>query len=86
MKSKSNNALVTGGAGFVGSHLVDRLISEGYKIRIVDNLSSGRLENIAHNKHNPNFELIVGDLKKTRIQAENKEQRRDPKDSCYVKR
>jgi len=61
---KSGNVLVTGGAGFVGSHLVDRFISEGYKVKIVDNLSSGRLDNIAHNKHNPNFELIVGDLKK----------------------
>ncbi len=38
--------LVTGGAGFIGSHLVDRLVNEGYNVRVVDNLSSGRVENL----------------------------------------
>jgi len=38
--------LVTGGAGFIGSHIVDRLVDEGYKVRVVDNLSSGRTENL----------------------------------------
>ena len=56
--------LVTGGAGFIGSHLVDKLVSEGYKVRIIDNLSSGRLENIAHHKNNPSVEIIIGDLKR----------------------
>jgi UDP-glucose 4-epimerase len=36
--------LVTGGAGFIGSHIVDRLVEEGYAVRVIDNLSSGRLE------------------------------------------
>jgi UDP-glucose 4-epimerase len=52
--------LVTGGAGFIGSHLVDRLAAEGHQIRVVDNLSSGRLENLAHRR---DVEVIIGDLK-----------------------
>ena len=45
-KLKSKNILVTGGAGFIGSHLVDRLITMGNRVIVVDNLSSGRKENI----------------------------------------
>ena len=56
-------ALVTGGAGFIGSHLVDRLVEEGWKVRVVDNLSSGRMENLVHHKDNPNVEIVIGDLK-----------------------
>jgi len=51
---------VTGGAGFIGSHLVDRLAAEGHQVRVIDNLSSGRLENLAHRR---DVEVIVGDLK-----------------------
>ena len=43
-------ALVTGGAGFIGSHVVDRLLEEGYEVTAVDNLSEGHLENVAHLK------------------------------------
>jgi UDP-glucose 4-epimerase len=56
-------ALVTGGAGFIGSHLVDRLISEEWKVRILDNFSSGRMENIEHHKGNRCVEILKGDLK-----------------------
>jgi UDP-glucose 4-epimerase len=56
-------ALVTGGAGFIGSHLVDRLISDGWKVRILDNFSSGRMENIEHHKGNRDVEILKGDLK-----------------------
>jgi UDP-glucose 4-epimerase len=56
-------ALVTGGAGFIGSHLVDRLISDGWKVRILDNFSSGRMENIEHHIGNRDVELLRGDLK-----------------------
>ena len=39
-------AIVTGGAGFIGSHLVDRLLSLGYRVAVIDNLSSGKLKNL----------------------------------------
>ena len=55
--------LVTGGAGFIGSHLVDRLVAEGYSVRVVDNLSSGRLENLRRHLKLKAIELIIGDLK-----------------------
>ena len=42
------SALVTGGAGFIGSHLVDRLVAEGYRVIIVDDLSTGKLKNLNH--------------------------------------
>lgn len=46
IKLKAKNILVTGGAGFIGSHLVDRLIEEGRKVVVIDNLSSGKKENL----------------------------------------
>ncbi|KSW10766.1 UDP-glucose 4-epimerase [Pyrodictium occultum] len=56
-------ALITGGAGFIGSHLVDRLLKEGWAVRVVDNFSSGRYSNLAHHRDNPMLEIIRGDLK-----------------------
>ncbi|MEM0253550.1 MAG: NAD-dependent epimerase/dehydratase family protein [Candidatus Bathyarchaeia archaeon] len=53
--------LVTGGAGFIGSHIVDRLLLEGYSVRVLDNFSSGRLENIRH--HRGGVEVLNADLK-----------------------
>jgi UDP-glucose 4-epimerase len=55
--------LVTGGAGFIGSHVVDRLVNEGFRVRVVDNLSSGRLVNIKRHVDSSAIELVVGDLK-----------------------
>ena len=47
--------LVTGGAGFVGSHLVDKLMMEGHEVTVVDNFFTGQKKNIAHWMHHPNF-------------------------------
>jgi len=55
-------AFVTGGAGFIGSHLVDRLISDGYKVTVFDNLSSGKKEFISHNMGNSCFSFVKADL------------------------
>ena len=60
-------ALVTGGAGFIGSHLVDRLVTEGWHVRVLDNFSTGRIENLLHYKSNPRFEIIQGDLKNKEV-------------------
>ncbi len=54
--------LVTGGAGFIGSHLVERLLSEGHEVLCVDNFFTGNKENIAHLLDNPYFELIRHDI------------------------
>jgi len=59
--------LVTGGAGFIGSHLVDRLMMEGYKVRVVDNLSAGRLENLRRWLGDAGFEFMKGDLKEVDV-------------------
>ncbi len=54
--------LITGGAGFIGSHLAEKLLSQGHKVHVIDNLSTGRLENIAHLKSNPNFSITIGTI------------------------
>lgn len=54
--------LVTGGAGFVGSHLIDRLLGQGHEVLCVDNLFTGSKRNIAHLRTNPLFEFIRHDV------------------------
>lgn len=54
--------LVTGGAGFIGSHLDDALIAKGHNITVVDNLVLGRKENITHLMDNPNFKFVEADI------------------------
>lgn len=54
--------LVTGGAGFIGSNLVEKLLESGYQVRVLDNLSSGKQENVDIFKENPNYEFIQGDI------------------------
>jgi dTDP-glucose 4,6-dehydratase len=55
-------ALVTGGAGFLGSHLCERLLSEGYRVVCMDNLRTGSLENVAHLEGEAHFEYIDHDV------------------------
>ena len=51
--------LITGGAGFVGSHLADRLINDGHEITVIDDLSTGRYSNVAHLEGHERFRLII---------------------------
>jgi dTDP-glucose 4,6-dehydratase len=55
-------ALVTGGTGFLGSHLCERLLSEGYRVVCMDNLRTGSLDNVAHLKDDTHFEYIDHDV------------------------
>jgi UDP-glucose 4-epimerase len=57
---KAELVVVTGGAGFIGSHLVEALLGEGYRVRVVDNLSTGHRENLAHLEGR--YEWVEGDL------------------------
>jgi dTDP-glucose 4,6-dehydratase len=59
MKKK---VLITGGAGFLGSHLSDRLLSEGYQVVAMDNLITGRVQNIEHLFGNPDFVFVQHDI------------------------
>lgn len=54
--------LITGGAGFIGSHLSDKLVGEGHKVSVLDNLSTGKYENVKHLEGNPDFHLVVGTI------------------------
>ncbi|KAL7584221.1 hypothetical protein Lser_V15G41568 [Lactuca serriola] len=62
LKRKGLRIVVTGGAGFVGSHLVDRLIERGDSVIVVDNFFTGNKENVMHHFGNPRFELIRHDV------------------------
>lgn len=56
--------LITGGAGFIGSHITERLLKEGNFVRVLDNFSSGRRQNLSFTKeYSRNFELIKGDIR-----------------------
>lgn len=54
--------IVTGGAGFIGSHLVDRLLQDGRRVRVIDNFSNGSLRNLAQHKGNPALEVVEADV------------------------
>ncbi len=54
--------LITGGAGFIGSHIADSLLEEGHRVVVIDNLSTGNLENIKHLFLNPKFKFVNGDI------------------------
>lgn len=67
MKWDSRKVLVTGGASFIGSHLVQALVNRGANIRVVDNLSSGKLENIETEIAEGSIQFIQGDLREQTI-------------------
>lgn len=64
------NVLITGGAGFIGSHLTDLLIANGNQVTIIDNLSTGFIKNVHHLKQNTNFKYYIEDMMNERLLAE----------------
>jgi UDP-glucose 4-epimerase len=54
--------LVTGGCGFIGSHIVDKLLERGHEVTILDNFSTGRIENLEHQKNTKNLRIIEADI------------------------
>jgi UDP-glucose 4-epimerase len=64
MHSNNNKieVLITGGAGFIGSHVVDRLLADGYRVRVMDNLCNGTLNNLSKAISHPEFSFIEGDI------------------------
>lgn len=56
-------SLVTGGCGFIGSHIVDKLLEKGHIVRVIDNLATGRLENLQHNINNNNLKIYQLDIR-----------------------
>ena len=62
--------LVTGGAGFIGSHIVERLLREGNSVRVLDNFCSGKKENLEFTKGNRNFQLVEGDIRDLSLMVE----------------
>lgn len=56
------NSIVTGGCGFIGSHLVDMLLNEKHQVTVIDNMSTGRRKNLDHVKDNPNLRIVEADI------------------------
>ena len=62
MASKKESCLVTGGAGFIGSHLADALVKRGYTVRVLDNLSTGKVDNLKQVRGK--IEFVKGDIRR----------------------
>lgn len=59
---RSQRVLITGGAGFIGSHLCEALLARGHTVTIIDDLSTGRFENIAHLADHPRFNFAIDSI------------------------
>ena len=62
MKKNRSRVLITGGAGFIGSHLAESLLAEGHHVTVIDNLSTGKRKNVSLLRAHPKFTLVVGDV------------------------
>lgn len=71
--------LITGGAGFIGSHLVDALLDQGHQVDVADNFLTGRYTNIAHAERQPGFRIVEQDM----IEADTPNALRGPFDRVY---
>ena len=63
-------ALITGGAGFIGSHLAESLLADGHEVDVIDNLSTGSIRNIGHLKSHPKFKYVIDTLTNEPLLAE----------------
>jgi UDP-glucose 4-epimerase len=66
-RGKRGSALITGGAGFIGSHLADLLLADGWDVYVLDDLSTGSIENVAALREHPRFHLVVDSVLSTTI-------------------
>jgi nucleoside-diphosphate-sugar epimerase len=67
MGKNINKVLVTGGAGFIGSHITDKLLQQDIEVTILDNFDTGKIENLEANKENKNLKIIRGDIRNTEL-------------------
>jgi len=65
--TRYSRVLLTGGAGFIGSHILDRLLAEGAEVTVLDNLSSGYLANISSHRGDSRVHLVVGDIRNVEL-------------------